>query len=231
MLNLKYTDYDKLLDNITKKIRSKSNNYDNRKEVFDYMLNNIKYDYEYLYKLKFSSFRKNRKEEIQDVLLNKKGICNSLAVTYKLLLEKFNIYSLCVCIKGHMLNLVYNDNGTFSFDDITKAIMAKDFKEDNIKIKDNFFLELIRPKGEEYDYFDYDYKKALRLEQGTTAFKNKYTEENIYWLPMSTIDYVYRLIRKRNLDYLKIVPNFFVDYEYKIYMPDKERIISNQKNI
>lgn len=130
-------------------------------------------------------------------LLEIKEICNSLSVTYKLLLEKANIYSMCVRVKDHMINLVRNDNGTFSFDDIMKAIMKRDFTNNNIKIKNQYFLNKIKPIRNIYDYFNYSYSKALKLRQGFESFNDKYTNKMIYWLPMSTIDYTYKLIKKK----------------------------------
>jgi len=141
-------------------------------------------------------------------------------VIYKLLLEKANIYSMCVCVKGHMINLVQNDNGTFSFDDVTKAIMKRDFTNNNIKIKNQYFLNMIKPIGNIYDYFNYSYSKALKLRQGLESFNDRYTNKMIYLLPISTIDYAYKLIKKRNYDYLNLMNGINKDYRYIVSLPD-----------
>lgn len=127
---------------------------------------------------------------------------------------------MCVCIKGHMINLVQNDDDTFSFDDVTKAIMKRDFKNNNLEINNSDFLNMIKPVGDIYDYFNYSYDAALKLGQGKEKFTNKYTNEKIYWLPISTIDYVYKLIKKRNYDYLKLKSEKIKDYEYIVSLPD-----------
>lgn len=174
MMNLNYIDYDILINNMYNEINITSTDsfIQKRKKIFDYFINNISYDYKKLYELRFENKRSNRRLEIQDVLIRKKGICNSLSVIYKLLLEKANIYSMCVCVKGHMINLVQNDNGTFSFDDVTKVIIKRDFTNNNIKIKNQCFLNMIKPIGNIYDYFNYSYSKALKLRQGLESFVN-----------------------------------------------------------
>ncbi|MBE6153607.1 MAG: hypothetical protein E7166_05225 [Firmicutes bacterium] len=222
MLNLSYIDYDKLISDMYTEINitQLDNTLQKRKKIFDFFINNISYDYKKLYELRFKNIRCDRRLEIQDVLIRKKGICNSLSVIYKLLLEKANIYSMCVCIKGHMINLVQNDNGTFSFDDVTKGIMKKDFNNDNIEIKSLKFLDMIRPIGDVYDYFNYSYSTALKLGQGIEFFSNKYTKETIYWLPVSTIDYAYKLIKKKNYDYLNLKNDKIKDYRYIVSLPD-----------
>lgn len=230
MLNLNYEDYDSLINNMYYEIKiiPMDNSFQRRKKIFDFFLKNISYDYEKLYELRFQKKRGDRRQEVQDVLIRKKGICNSLSVVYKLLLEKANIYSMCVCVKGHMINLVQNDNGTFSFDDVTKAIMKIDFIDNNIKIKNKLFLNMIRPIGNIYDYFNYSYNTALKLGQGIEPFNNKYTNEKIYFLPISTIDYVYKLIKKKDYDYLNLISDVIKDYRYIVSLPDigliKEKI-------
>ena len=79
---------------------------------------------------------------------------------------------------------------------------------------------MIKPVGDIYDYFNYSYDAALKLGQGKEKFTNKYTNEKIYWLPISTIDYVYKLIKKRNYDYLKLKNEKIKDYEYIVSLPD-----------
>ena len=222
MMNLNYIDYDILINNMYNEINITSTDsfIQKRKKIFDYFINNISYDYKKLYELRFENKRSNRRLEIQDVLIRKKGICNSLSVIYKLLLEKANIYSMCVCVKGHMINLVQNDNGTFSFDDVTKAIMKRDFTNNNIKIKNQYFLNMIKPIGNIYDCFNYSYSKALKLRQGLESFNDRYKNKMIYWLPISTIDYAYKLIKKRNYDYLNLMNGINKDYRYIVSLPD-----------
>lgn len=222
MLNLSYFDYNKLIDDMYNEINivSTDSMFQKRKKIFAFFINNISYDYRKLYELKFENKRSDRRLEIQDVLIRKKGICNSLSVIYKLLLEKANIYSMCVCMKGHMINLVQNDNDTFSFDDVTKGIMRRDFNNDSVEIKIKEFLDMIRPVGDIYDYFNYSYSTALKLGQGIESFNNKYTNEIVYWLPISTIDYAYKLIKKKNYDYLNLKNDKIKDYQYIVSFPN-----------
>ena len=226
MLNLSFSDYDDLLNKMFMEIDISDEDtiFEKRKKVFDYFLEYISYDYVRLYEFRFESKRIDRRLEIQDVLIRRKGICNSLAVTYKLILEKCGIYSMCVCMKGHMINLVQNYDGTFSFDDITKAIMKKDFNNDNVCVKVNEFLDMIRPVGDIYDYFNYSFEKAIKLGQGKETFVNRYTNQHVNWLPISTIDYVYKLIKKNNYDYLYIKYNVVKDYRYLVSLPDSSLI-------
>lgn len=181
----------KIFENIDKEELS---NYEKRKIIFDYLCNNIDYDYgklidiylmnlhvkddDYIKKIDFieqylednnlknlglnKALNEKRKEksptigrdlaqELIDTIYNKKGICNSISQYYKLLLEHNNIYSACVIcdnlnLRNHQINLVYDDDtDTYSFDDITSAII-------NITDKDKCF--------------DYDYDTANELKQG-----------------------------------------------------------------
>ena len=206
MLNLSYIEYDRLINNMYSEINIMPTDdiLQKRKKIFSFFVNNISYDYRKLYEIRFEHKRGNRRLEIQDVLIRKKA----------------NIYSMCVCIKGHMINLVQNDDDTFSFDDVTKAIMKRDFNNNNLEINNLDFLNMIKPVGDIYDYFNYSYDAALKLGQGKEKFTNKYTNEKIYWLPISTIDYVYKLIKKRNYDYLKLKSEKIKDYEYIVSLPD-----------
>ena len=221
-MNLSFLDYVKLINDMYNQIdiNEEDEKMIRRKKIFDFFINNISYDYEKLYQIRYGSIKRDRKLEIQDVLIRKKGICNSLAVVYKLLLEKANIYSMCVCVKGHMINLVQNDNNTFSFDDVTKGIMKKDFNNNNISIKDQKFLDIIYPIGDIYDYYNYSYKKAKKLGQGLQTFNNRYTNKKIRWLPISTIDYAYKLIKKNNYDYLYLKNDCIKDYGYMVSLPN-----------
>ncbi len=232
MLNLSFQGYNQLIESLYKEIPilSKDNAFVRRKKTFDFFVNHISYDYERLYDLRFNHIRGERRLEVQEVLIHRRGICNSLAVVYKLLLEKAGIYAMCVCVKGHMIDLVQNDDYTFSFDDVTKAIMKKDFELDQVSVKVPAFLELIRPVGEIYDYFNYSYKKAIELGQGIQPFKHRRTNEDIYWLPMSTIDYVYRLIKKRDNDYLSLKGEGIKDYQYLVSLPPIDLIQSYESN-
>ena len=103
--------------------------YEKRKIIFNYLCDNLEYDYEYLDRL--IKIAKNETEdthrspykEVESVLINSKGICNGIAQVYRILLELNNILSLCVICDngmevGHQLNLVYDkDHNTYSFDD------------------------------------------------------------------------------------------------------------------
>ena len=157
--------------------------YEKRKIIFKYLCNNVKYDYKLLDKIK--SRRRIPRDpylEIESVLKNSIGICNSISQVYKLLLEKVNIYSLCViCDDGtdvkHQLNLVYDEyNNSFSFDDITSVIVDR---------------------GNIDEYFDYDIEDANSYNQG-----NKSVYKNYNWIYLST-GYIYALVGRKDTSYFK----------------------------
>lgn len=132
--------------------------FEKRKIIFDYCVNEIKYDKQKLLEIKFQKtnpyfkIERNPYFELESVINNKIGICNAISQYYKLLLEKVSIYSCCInCIiyhdnekLGHQLNLVYNSDKTFSFDDVTLAILEK---EDNYF---NFDMNDAKNKKEKY---------------------------------------------------------------------------------
>ena len=181
----------KIFENIDKEELS---NYEKRKIIFDYLCNNIDYDYgklidiylmnlrtkndDYIKKIELieqflenndiknkeidkalderkkesnSSTGRDLAQELIDTIYNKRGISNSISQYYKLLLEHNDIYSVCVIcdnlnLRNHQINLVYDDESdTYSFDDITSAI---------VKIADKDKC------------FDYDYDSARELNQG-----------------------------------------------------------------
>lgn len=162
--------------------------YTKRKIIYDYFSSNIQYDYELLNKIKMrlldQNYRVSRDPhlEIDSIFKYKKGICNAISQVYKLLLEKVGIYSLCViCDDGsdvrHQLNLVYDEeNNTFSFDDITNAIINKSDKE---------------------KFFDYDMEDANLYNQG-----NKVVFNNQNWMCLPT-DYIYCIVGREDKSYLK----------------------------
>ena len=130
--------------------------YEKRKIIFDFLCDNIMYDYELLQKIRDFNISKkpvsrNSFLELSNVIDRKIGICNAISQYYKLLLEQVGITSYCViCDDGtpvrHQLNLVYdNDYETYSFDDITSVIVNRGTKE---------------------EYFDYDLEMAHVFNQG-----------------------------------------------------------------
>ena len=134
-------------------------NYEKRKIIFNFLCDNVLYDYELLNKIKdFSegkgSVSRNTFLELLSVINERKGICNAISQYYKLLLEEAGIMSYCViCDDGtkvrHQLNLVYDDDQkTYSFDDVTSVIVERGTKE---------------------EYFDYDLETANYFNQGNVA--------------------------------------------------------------
>lgn len=143
-----------------------------RKIIFDYLTNTLEYDFELLEGIKLNNMRNGNKfprslsNEIMNVLTIKKGVCNAISQVYKLLLEKVNIYAICICCNDsttvpHQLNLVYDkENNTYSFDDITSVIVGRGTKE---------------------DFFNYDLEDANRLGQG-----NKEVNSGQKWIALPT---------------------------------------------
>lgn len=113
-----------------------------RKTIYDYMVENKKYDEELFKKIMQNYHTKNPKkankrnlyQEFLQPLISDMGVCNGFSQIYKLLLEKIGVFSFCVnCLVlfhdepiGHQLNLVYDEEtDTYSFDDITFGILKK----------------------------------------------------------------------------------------------------------
>lgn len=207
-MNIEESDLNSILKIDLEKIFENKNfsalsNFQRRKSVFNYLVDNNEYDFSLLDDI-YSRKRQEYADQIVSVLNpngDKKGVCNSFSYAYKILLDKLQIpcmLSICHVAedsvkylqdKGvrtnnnmivrtssglymipHMLVLVQNDNGTFSFDDITYAIfnketerkkdffnynlqMAKQNKQLNIEGFDTFMLRFIvnNSKDTKYD--------------------------------------------------------------------------------
>ena len=162
-INMTKEDINKMVDNMLNEIFlgidiNKLSSYEKREKIFAYLANNIKYDFEQFdiilkSHIGIAKVSRDLRQEFLDPLVNKKGICNGISQVYKLLLEKVGIYSMCVIcnivtengVVPHQLNIVYNqDNNTFSFDDVTLAII----------------------KGDLNEYFDYDNPENIEERQG-----------------------------------------------------------------
>ena len=167
------------------------NDCEKRKIVFEYLCNNLSYDYVLLNNIKeFNEGKKrisrNPYSELLSVINNKKGICNAISQYYKLLLEELGIMVYCViCDDGtmvnHQLNLVYDrENDCYSFDDITSVIVGR---------------------GSIEDYYDYDLEFAREINQGNIEIFDNYK-----WVILSE-DYINYLVGREksislNLDEL-----------------------------
>lgn len=157
-----------------------------RKTIYDYLVQTIKYDYDLLEGIKNNQDNSKPKiirdlsEEIMSVLYKNKGICNAISQVYKLLLEKVNIYSMCVVTTDgttvpHQLNLVFNkEENTFSFDDITSVIVDR---------------------GSAKEFFNYDIVSANSLNQG-----NSQVMEQSNWIAMPS-DLLYYLVGRKDNGY------------------------------
>ena len=171
----------------------KLSKYEMRKIIFDYLCDNLKYDYELLEKIKkFNIIIQNGKVdksnvlvrnpylEFKNVLDNKIGVCNSISQYYKLLLEEVGIKSYCViCDDGtlvnHQLTLVYDeDKNIYSFDDVTSVIVGR---------------------GDLSTFFDYDLEVANSLNQG-----NKEIFNNNKWVILDE-EYISCLVGKEHPTY------------------------------
>ena len=177
------------------------NSYEKRKIIFNFLCDNISYDYELLNNIR--DFNEGKRQisrkpflELSNVINNKIGICNAISQYYKLLLEEVGIASYCViCDDGtqikHQLNLVYDDSQeTYSFDDITSVIVSR---------------------GTNEEYFDYDLETANYFNQGNIEIFN-----NKKWVILPE-DYINYLVgRKSNFVMnLENLPNNIVCVEQK----------------
>lgn len=166
--------------------KSTLNDYDKRRIIFNYLCENMEYDYlllidillrlakskddidnylrdtnitnpnliryvHYRYENKEYRRKRNPIDELLNAINNHTGVCNSISQYYKLLLEHNGIYSVCVICDNmlpinHQVTLVYNqDTDTYSFDDVTTAIMSRGVRE---------------------KCFDYDLETAKEINQG-----------------------------------------------------------------
>ena len=155
-------------------------NYEKRQVIFKYICENGSYDFDKLQSIKNRGSR-DLFDDLYSALDERPSICNGFSQYYKLLLEKVGIYSLCViCDDGtdvnHQLNLVRNDDGTYSFDDVTSVIVGR---------------------GSVIDFFDYDLECADVFNQGKRP-----VSDGCYWFLLPT-SYVYFLIDKNDSSYLK----------------------------
>lgn len=159
--------------------------YERRKKIFDYLCRTITFDFEEL-----ANHEKELSSQIEDVLFNGKGICNSIVYVYKLLLEMADIYSLVLFCKDenddHTVLLVSNDDNTMSFDDPSITIYFKNNKQDS----------------ESNDRFDYDIEDALKIEQGVND-----VAENKKYLVLSG-DSVNYFFGKKDRKYEELKPSF-----------------------
>lgn len=168
--------------------------YEKRKIIFEWMCNNITYDYNLLSDIK--NFNLNRTPivrelylELENVIYNSKGICNAISQYYKLLLEEVGIKAYCViCDDGtlvnHQLNLILDqETGNYSFDDVTSVIVNRGTKE---------------------EFFDYDLDYANSVNQG-----NNPVFDDDYWvvLPEEYIDYLVGRPSKVSDDLKKLPSN------------------------
>jgi len=178
------------LDNILKEIFNKKDldsfsTMEKREKIYNYMVSTISFDYELWEKIKISKTSLNNKTprnsalEIKNILDNKKGICSAISHVYKLLLEKVDIYAICVItdneqLAAHELVLV-EENNDFSFDDITSALFDKSKK-----------------------WFNYDLKDAYDQNQG-----KKEIMDNKKWVALPTT-FVYNVVGRTDNNHEKI---------------------------
>jgi len=176
--------------------------YEKRKVIFEYLTNNLEYDYDLLEKIRDFNVNgvrvvRDPAGELNSVINSKKGICNAISQYYKLLLEKVGVKSYCViCDDGtdvkHQLNLVYDsDNDSYSFDDVTSVVVKR---------------------GIASDYFDYDLEFASSINQGGKVVMGN---RNYVILPE---DYVNYLVGRKSsfTDTLVDLPNNIVSIKSKV---------------
>ena len=188
------SELDKTISQIFKRQRLRRlNDYEKRNMIFDYLTENISYDFDLLEKIRDCEINKNKIRrdpvmELYDVIYTKVGICNSISQYYKLLLEKVGIKSHCViCDDGtevkHQMTLVYDkDRDTYSFDDVTSVIVKRGTKE---------------------DYFDYDREQANSMDQGNKILFNN---DGFFILPEDYVNYL--VGRKQSLtETIEYVPD------------------------
>lgn len=151
--------------------------YEKRNIIFEYLVNDLKYDYDLLeqimdFKINKTKVTRNPIKELYSVMNNKIGICNAISQYYKLLLEIVGIKAYCViCDDGtevkHQLNLVYDEaSDLYSFDDVTSVIVGR---------------------GTTTDFFDYDLVFANSINQGNRYLMNN---QKFFIVPEEHINYL-----------------------------------------
>ena len=151
--------------------------YEKRNIIFEYLVNDLKYDYDLLeqimdFKINKTKVTRNPIKELYSVMNNKIGICNAISQYYKLLLEIVGIKAYCViCDDGtevkHQLNLVYDEaSDLYSFDDVTSVIVGR---------------------GTTTDFFDYDLVFANSINQGNRDLMNN---QKFFIVPEEHINYL-----------------------------------------
>ncbi len=176
--------------------------YQKRKLIFDFLVKNVKYDYQLLVQIMDHTASRNNAQEIEKLLTEKIGICSSISQVYKLLLEKENIYSMCIlCHDGseviHQILLVQNEDETLSFDDATSVIVKR---------------------GTEEDFFDYDLEDAKALGQGLIPILR-----NQNFVPLSSL-FVHLVVGREDTDFERIKSPKIRDDDEKTFFPDVETI-------
>jgi len=131
--------------------------FEKRKTIYNYLIKNTTYDHELLKNLSQMRNIVPSKNQLINAIFQNKGICNSLSQYYELLLERVGVISYSVfCNNGskrpHVLNIVRNDDDTYSFDDVSSAVFFK-----NIPLATKVLSK---------QFFNYDLKKAHSLGQG-----------------------------------------------------------------
>ena len=168
--------------------------YEKRKKIFEYLTNNLEYDYDLLERIRdfvVNGVRISRDpiRELNSVIFDKKGICNAISQYYKLLLEVVGIKSYCViCDDGtevkHQLNLVYDSQtDSYSFDDVTSVIVGR---------------------GSLEEYFDYDLLFANKVNQGN---KDILGTQKFVVLPEEYINYLVSRSKSLSVSIKKLPDN------------------------
>lgn len=99
----------KKIDEIISEIRD-LNNYDKIKYFHDYIINNTKYDNDYIDDIASLSHKAS------GVLINHKALCGGYAEVMAVFLNKLNIPNYRISSDNHVWNLVYLDNNWFHLD-------------------------------------------------------------------------------------------------------------------
>lgn len=155
----------------------KLSDFEKRKIIFEYLCNNISYDFDLLDNIKNRGISKikvsrNPYYEFSSVMDDGIGICNAISQYYKLLLERVGISAYCIITSDgtevlHQLNLVIDQqNCCFGFDDVTSVIVGR---------------------GSVDEFFDYDLEQANKLNQGLLTIMDG---DKWFILPESYINYL-----------------------------------------
>ena len=164
------TIYDKANSIIKKVIKPTMSEYEKEMALYEYVINNIEYDYE----LRYGTGERDRKSKIYEALYNNRGVCGGYAVVMKLLLNIVGIECDIVggALEPHAWNLVRIDGDYYHLDATSRDKKYLNFTDEQASI---WYIDNDKPSAwpkctsYKYNYYFHKYWKDNHLEPNTTV--------------------------------------------------------------